>query len=62
LTHPLVGLAFGAWMPLYVEGKRVACIYVMRMCVTTFFGETAAVEAGETDVDAKRVILRHGGV
>ena len=57
MTHPFVGLGFGAWTSLYVKGKGVTRLDVMHMCVATFFGDTTAVEAGETDIDAKRVIL-----
>jgi hypothetical protein len=38
----------------------MARLFVVGMCVVAFLRETAAVEADETDVDPKRVILRRG--
>jgi hypothetical protein len=60
LTHALIGPGLGSWAPLYIERKGVARICIVRMCVVTFWREAATIEAGETYVDTKRVILRRG--
>ena len=59
MTHPL--LRSGPRTPSDVQRKGVARLFKVRLSVVAFrCGETSAVEAGETDVDAQKVVLRNG--
>lgn len=53
-TH---ALGLGASTAPHIERKGMARLFVVGMCVVAFRRETATVEADETDVDPKRVIL-----
>ena len=55
VTHTL---GSGACSPPDIQREGVARLFVVRVCVVTFCGETSAVETGQTNIDAQRVVLR----
>ena len=55
MTHPLRS---GPRTPSDVQRKGVARLCKVRLGVVALCGETSAVEAGQTNVDAQRVVLR----
>ena len=59
MTHPLRS---GPRTSSDVQRKGVARLCEMGLGVVAFCGETPAVEAGQTDVDAQRVVLRFNAI
>lgn len=55
MTHPLRS---GPRTPSDVQREGVARLFEVSLCVVAVCGETSAVEAGQTKVDAQRVVLR----
>jgi len=55
MTHPLRS---GPRTPSDVQCEGVARLFKVSLRVVAVCGETSAVEAGQTNVDAQRVVLR----
>lgn len=55
MTHPLRS---GPRTSSDVQCEGVARLLEVSLCVVAVCGETSAVEAGQTNVDAQRVVLR----
>jgi hypothetical protein len=55
VTHTL---GSGACSPPDIQREGVARLFVVRVCVMTFCGNTSAVETCQTNIDTQRVVLR----